>query len=108
MATDKQSAEKYAAILLLLTDVMGFNIEKEKMSEEDLQAKLETIIDDMDFLTADDKALTGYALMNKIIEYRNNARKEKNWAIADKVRTLFDGISIVLKDTKEATIWEEK
>ena len=105
---DKVNAEKYAAILLLLTGVMGFNIEKEKMSEEDLQAKLETIISDMEFLTADDKALTGYALMDKIIEYRNNARKEKNWAIADKVRTLFDSISIILKDTKEATIWEEK
>ena len=46
--------------------------------------------------------------MDKIIEYRNNARKEKNWAIADKVRNLFDSIAIVLKDTKEATIWEEK
>ena len=62
----------------------------------------------MEFLTSEDKALTGYALMDKIIEYRNNARREKNWAIADKVRTLFDNISIVLKDTKEATIWEEK
>ena len=105
---DKASAEKYTAILLLLTNVMGFNIEKEKMSEEDLQAKLETIINDMEFLSDEDKSLTGYALMDKIIEYRNNARKEKNWAIADKVRTLFDNISIVLKDTKETTIWEEK
>ena len=46
--------------------------------------------------------------MDKIIEYRNNARKEKNWALADKVRTLFDSISIVLKDTKDSTAWEEK
>ena len=102
------NAKKYASILLKLTDVLGFNIEKEKMSEEDLQTRLGTIIDDMDFLTTDDKALTGYSLMDKIIEYRNNARKEKNWAIADKVRNLFDSISIVLKDTKETTIWEEK
>ena len=87
---------------------MGFNIEKEKMSEEDLHSKLATIISDMDFLTEEDKTLTGYALMDKIIEYRNNARKEKNWAIADKVRNLFDSISIILKDTKEATLWEEK
>ncbi len=105
---DKASAEKYTAILLKLTDVMGFNIEKEKMSEDELQAKLQTIINDMDFLSSEDKTLTGYALMDKIIEHRNNARKEKNWAIADKVRNLFDSISIVLKDTKEATIWEEK
>lgn len=105
---DKKTAEKFAALLLKLTDVMGFNIEKEKMSEDELQSRLSSVIADMDFLSEEDKALTGYALMDKIIEYRNNARKEKNWAIADKVRNLFDSISIVLKDTKEATIWEEK
>jgi cysteinyl-tRNA synthetase len=103
-----EAAKKYAAILLKLTDVMGFNIQKEKMSEDELQSKLNTIIDDMDFLSSSDKLLKGYSLMEKIIEYRNNARKEKNWAVADKVRNLFDSISIVLKDTKEGTIWEEK
>ena len=46
--------------------------------------------------------------MEKIIEYRNKARAEKNWAVADKVRNLFDSISIVLKDSKEGTVWEEK
>ena len=103
-----ENAKKYAAILLKLTDVMGFNIEKEKLSEEALQERLSKIISEMDFLNEEDKKLSGYKLMDKIIEYRNNARTEKNWAVADKVRTLFDSISIVLKDTKEATIWEEK
>jgi len=103
-----ENAKKYAAILLKLTDVMGFNIEKEKLSEEELQKRLASIISEMDFLTDDDKKLTGYSLMDKIIEYRNNARKDKNWTIADKVRNLLDSISIVLKDTKKSTIWEEK
>ncbi len=103
-----ENAKKYAAILLKLTDVMGFNIEKEKLSEDELQKRLASIIPEMDFLTNDDKKLTGYSLMDKIIEYRNNARKDKNWTIADKVRNLLDSISIVLKDTKESTIWEEK
>ncbi len=105
---DIDSAKKYAAILLKLTDVMGFNIEKEKMSEQELQNRLQKIVNEMEFLTEEDKKLTGYDLMNKIIEYRNNARKEKNWAIADKVRNLLDSISIVIKDTKDSTIWEEK
>ena len=102
------NAKKYAAILLKLTDVMGFNIEKEKLSEDELNVRLSGIINDLDFLTAEDKALTGYNLMEKIIEYRNKARAEKNWAVADKVRNLFDSISIVLKDSKEGTVWEEK
>ncbi len=105
---NKENAKKYAAILLTLTDVLGFNIEKAKISEEEIQKRLETIISDMDFLTAEDKQLKGYSLMNKIIEYRNNARAEKNWTIADKVRNLFDSISIILKDSKEGTVWEEK
>ena len=105
---DINSAKKYAAILLKLTDVMGFNIEKEKLSEEELHKRLQQVVNEMEFLTEDDKKLTGYDLMNKIIEYRNNARKEKNWAIADKVRNLLDSISIVIKDTKDSTIWEEK
>ena len=102
------NAKKYAAILLKLTDVMGFNIEKEKLSEEELNERLSKIINDFDFLTSEDKVLAGYALIKKIIEYRNNARAEKNWAVADKVRNLFDSISIVLKDSKEGTFWEEK
>ncbi|MCD7780522.1 MAG: class I tRNA ligase family protein [Candidatus Gastranaerophilales bacterium] len=105
---DISNTQKYASILLKLTDVLGFKFEKEKISEAELQNKLNLIINDMDFLTSEDKKLTGYPLMDKIIEYRNNARKEKNWQIADKVRTLLDSISIVLKDSKENTIWEEK
>ena len=103
-----ETAKKYAAILLKLTDVLGFKIEKEKMNELELQKRLNSITSEMDFLSDNDRKLTGYALMDKIIEYRNNARKEKNWTAADKVRNLLDSISIVIKDTKETAIWEEK
>ena len=62
----------------------------------------------MEFLTEQDKLLSAYNLMERIIEYRNKARSEKNWEIADKVRNLLDRVNIVLKDTKEKTDWEEK
>ncbi len=103
-----ETVKKYAAILLTLTDVLGFSIEKEKMSEDELQNKLSKIIDNMEFLNETDKGLTGYSLMEKIIEYRNKAREEKNWFVADKIRTLLESISIILKDTKDETVWEEK
>ncbi len=105
---DKEKAEKYTAVLLNITTVMGFNIEKEQLSEEELQQRLNKIVLEMDFLSDEDKKLSGSSLMKKIIEYRNIARKEKNWPVADKVRNLFDSVNIVLKDTKEATYWEEK
>ncbi len=103
-----QEAEKYAALLIKLSDIMGFKIEKEKIDETELQNRFYTIINDMDFLSDEDKKLKGYSLMEKIIEYRNKARVEKNWTNADKIRNLLDKISIVLKDSKEGTIWEEK
>ena len=65
-------------------------------------------VEDISVLSDEDKKLSGSSLMKKIIEYRNIPRKEKNWPVADKVRNLFDSVNIVLKDTKEATYWEEK
>ncbi len=105
---DLNSAVKYASILTVLTNVMGFNVEKEQLTEKELQNRLERIIDNMDFLTEEDKKLYGYQLIDRIIEYRNEARKDKNWTIADKVRNLLDSINIILKDTKDFTSWEEK
>ena len=101
-------AKKYVAILATLTNVLGFNVEKEKFSEQELEEKLSKIVDEMDFLLSEEKNLKGYNLMDKIIEIRNNARKEKNWAVADKIRTLLDSVSIILKDSKDGTTWEEK
>lgn len=101
-------AKKYAAILVTLTNVLGFKVEKEKLSEQELEEKLSKIVDEMDFLSDEDKNLKGYNLMDKIIEIRNIARKEKNWAVADKIRTLLGSVSIILKDSKDGTTWEEK
>ncbi len=103
-----EATKKYASIVSLLTGVIGFKIEKEKLSENELQKRLDTILSGLDFLTDEDKQLKGYMLIDKIIEYRNKARKEKNWELSDKVRNLFDSVSIVLKDTKDSTVWEEK
>ena len=105
---DIVNSKKYAAILTQLTQVMGFNIQKEKLDEKELKTKLDLIIDDMDFLNETERQLNGYALIDKIIEYRNEARKNKNWELSDKIRNLLDKISIVLKDSPEGTIWEEK
>ncbi len=100
--------KKYITVVKVLTSALGFNIEKERLSEDELQIKLETIKEQMDFLNSEDKNLKGYALMDKLIEYRNKARQDKNWQVADKIRNLLDSISIILKDSKENTIWEEK
>lgn len=105
---DKESAIKYISALVELSSVLGFVPERNKLSEGELGLRLNSVAPDMTFLSTEDKSLTPYKLIEKIIEIRNNARKDKNWEVADKIRNLLDAINIVLKDTKDGTNWEEK
>ena len=46
--------------------------------------------------------------MDELIAYRKEAREAKNWAVADAIRIALDEVNIVLKDTKDGTVWEVK
>ena len=46
--------------------------------------------------------------MEAVIETRKQARADKNWDLADKIRVALDKVGIVLKDSKEGTTWEVK
>jgi len=105
-SNNKEDATKYISILVKLARVLGFDFEKIELDETQLKAKLDTIIDEFDFIS--DKAIPASEMMNKIIEIRNNARANKDWAVADKIRNTLDKINIVLKDSKEGTIFELK
>ena len=80
-------------------ETLGFKFEKVQLSEEELRSKLETISNELG---------ETYNTMDEIIEKRKIARTEKNWDIADKIRIALDNVGIVLKDTKDGTIWELK
>ena len=103
---DKVLAGKYVGTLKMLMGVLGFTCKKSQMSEDELNNRLETIKDKLDFV--EDKSLSGYALIAKVIEIRANARAAKNWDLADKIRNTFDEIGIIFKDGKDKTIWLEK
>lgn len=106
-ANDLDGAKKYISALMKLSRVMGFDFEKVELDENQLKAKLDNIVDEFDFIS--DKNAPAFEIMQKIIEERNNARAEKNWAVADKIRNELDKINIVLKDTKNGTTeWEVK
>jgi len=55
---------------------------------------------------ADDDAELA-AEVEKLIEARQNARKEKNWAEADRIRDLLKDMGIVLMDTKQGVQWKK-
>jgi cysteinyl-tRNA synthetase len=46
--------------------------------------------------------------VEKLILDRNNARKSKNWQLADEIRDKLDKMNIVLEDTPKGTIWKKK
>lgn len=103
---DKENAVKYISVLIKLARVLGFDLEKIELDENQLKEKLDTIVEEFDFI--EDKNVSAKEIMEKIIEVRNAARAEKNWAQADKIRDSLDKISIVLKDTKDGTVFELK
>jgi cysteinyl-tRNA synthetase len=64
-------------------------------------------LDETDNLSDDHMAqLDG--LMQFIIEMRQTARANKDWATSDKIRDTLAAIDIELKDGKEGTKWNVK
>lgn len=104
---DKDSATKYLSSLMTIARILGFDFEKVELSEEQLKEKLDEIVSEFDFL--ENKEAPAFEIMNKIIKARNEARAQKNWAVADKIRDGLAKVNIVLKDTKDGvTNWELK
>ena len=55
----------------------------------------------------DEESLTG-KLINVLIEQRNEARKSKDFAKADQLRTTLDRLGIILEDKPDMTTWRMK
>ena len=90
----------YAFTLLYkLAETLGFTFDKARLSDDELKAKLAEISSELG---------EQFNSMEEIIEKRKTARAEKNWEIADRIRIALDKVGIVLKDSKEGTVWELK
>ena len=86
-------------ILYKLAGVLGFSFAKPELSEDELKEVLNRVSSELG---------KEYSSMDEIIEDRKLARAEKNWEIADKIRIALDKENIILKDSKEGTVWEIK
>ena len=85
--------------LYKLAGILGFSFERATLSQEELAKVVERV---------SEKLGENFTSMDEILAYRKKARDEKNWAIADKIRSVFDDEGIIIKDTKEGTTWELK
>ena len=92
-----KNVEGAFTILYKLATTLGFTFEKAKLSDDEIKSILEKINSELN---------KSYNTMEELIEDRKNARAEKNWDLADKIRVALDNVGIVLKDSKEGTLWE--
>ena len=99
--TNKANKDVDYAFTLLhkLATTLGFTFEKAKLSEEELNCKLQEISAEFG---------ETFTSMDEIISKRKEAREAKNWDVADKIRIALDKVGIILKDSKEGTTWEVK
>ncbi|MCF6766928.1 cysteine--tRNA ligase [Thiotrichales bacterium 19S11-10] len=81
-------AQELASLLVKLGSVLGI-LQKDPESFFHLENNLSSEVE---------------ALINK----RNHARKERNWAEADRIRDQLSQMDITLEDTDDGTIWRKK
>ena len=95
---NKEEKDAYT-ILYKLASVLGFTFEKANLSGDEIKKAIEKVSSVLD------KEFTS---IDEILEVRKQARAEKNWEIADKIRIALNEIGILLKDTKDGTTLELK
>ena len=95
----QQIANTLANILEEITQVFGvlgfFKQEPEKFAQEMREKYLNKIEIDIDYIIAE-------------INKRKEAKKEKNFELADQIRAELDSKGIILNDTIEGTTWDIK
>lgn len=91
-AQDQQAANKSAGLLKYLASIIG-------LLEEDAQHFLQTAANDDGLSDAD---------IEFLIDQRNLAKLEKNWAKADEIRDQLVEANIVLEDSPDGTRWKRK
>ena len=100
LATKANKGEKDAyTILYKLGTTLGFTFEKAALTDDELKKGVANVSKALD---------KEFSSIDEILEVRKQARAEKNWDIADKIRIALDEAGIIVKDTKEGTTLEAK
>lgn len=100
LATKANKDEENAfTVLYKLGTTLGFTFEKAALSDDELAKAVAHVSETLG---------QTFNSMEEIVELRKQARAEKNWDIADKIRIALDESGIILKDTKDGTTIEAK
>jgi cysteinyl-tRNA synthetase len=97
----KNKDQKLVNTLAYLAKTLGFNLdEKKELKKENLK----NVYSHFNF----DKNLMPEDVLTQLINKRNEARTQKNWALSDEIRDILDTAGVTLKDSKDGTSWEIK
>ena len=86
-----------------------------QLSQDDLEALRRTFkhfitdilgLQDETLANQPDTHLIVDGLMQLLLDIRQDARKQKDWAVSDKIRDALKSLNIVVKDGKEGSSWE--
>ncbi len=108
MEDDLNTGEALGAIFELVRDI-NTNVNEGVQSKEIVEYAIKIFDELMDVLgllynrNAEDKSLDGE--IEALIAQRNEARKNKNWAEADRIRDELKAQGIVLEDTPQGVKW---
>ena len=111
MDDDFNTADAISVIFEMVRDINSATVADKNPTKALAVAALSVFNELVDVLgllyeDADDDAELA-AEVEKLIEARQNARKEKNWAEADRIRDLLKDMGIVLMDTKQGVQWKK-
>ena len=98
---NKNEAVNYASSLVNLGNILGLDLKIFELDDNILEEKISLIKEKLDFLSPDDLNLSAKNIMDKIIQYRQKVRAEKNYQESDRVRDILSEAGLKLKDTKE-------
>jgi cysteinyl-tRNA synthetase len=90
---------KYFTLLDELSKKLGFDFIRWSDAKKSISPEREAQLQ---------KELGTNKSFDEILEMRKNAKKDKNWAEADRIRIACNKFDIELKDSKEGTNWEVK
>ena len=95
---NKDDKDAYT-LLYKLGTTLGFTFEKNELSDDDILKAVKAVSISLE---------QEFKSIDKILEYRADARADKNWEIADKIRAALDSAGVIVKDTKQGTILYRK
>lgn len=108
MDDDFNTADAISEIFNIVKDVnMNINENSSKSSAKAALALIKELGGPLGILQNVEKGSIDEKIETLIAE-RQKARKEKNWALADKIRDEISGMGIVLEDTPQGVRWKYK